>query len=83
MIDFKKQSFLLFLCFSFSVFGEEEPYSHGQGIRLSPSSFQKMRENPSSLKPYRIITKNKTLLRQLNKYFKKNPFQKKKYENFL
>ena len=83
MIDFKKNSFLLFLFFAFSVFGEEVTYGFEEEINFFRSSFQKLKEKTSSLKPHLIITKNKTLFRQLNKYLKKKSMSEKEIRKFL
>ena len=67
---FKKNYFFLFLFFSFLVFGEEGNYKHEQSSDLS-------------LKSNQIMTLNKTLSKNLNKYFRKKSISEKEIEKFL
>ena len=76
-MNFFKNFFPLFFFFSFSLYAEKNR------APKDPFFFKDFFRKTSSVSAYQILTENKQLSRQLDKYFKKKSISKKKIQTFL
>ena len=83
MTDFKKFYSFIFIIFSCFVFGETNVSSQRKNVDFFKQPSQKITRNPLLLNPQRIISKNKNLSKNINRYFRKKQISKKDIQKFL
>ena len=83
MTDFKKFYFFIFVIFSCFAFGETNVSLQQKDMDFLNQPSQKMTRDSLFLNPQRIISKNKNLARDINRYFRKKQISKKKIQKFL
>ena len=83
MVDFKMSCLFVFIVFSNFVFGVALPTGDPKNSDFIQQSLRDEKKDQSALNPSRIITKNRVLLRKLNKHFRKKTVSKKQIQQFL